>query len=140
MNIRLVALLLAAVISGGVPDLRADNSAAVERTKVYVVPVREDIASPLVFLVRRSVKDALASKADLLVLDMDTHGGSGESMMEIIEILNQFKGETATYVNRKAFSAGALISFATKKIFMAVVYGRHWLDVGKTPKRFPLNT
>jgi hypothetical protein len=27
-----------------------------------------------------------------------------------------------------------------KKIFMAVVYGRHWLDVGKTPKRFPLNT
>jgi membrane-bound serine protease (ClpP class) len=119
VNIRFVALLIVAALCEGALDMRADNSAAGGGKKVYVVPVREDIASPLVFLVRRGVKDALASKADLLVLDMDTHGGSGESMMEIIEILNQFKGETATYVNRKAFSAGALISFATKKIFMA---------------------
>jgi membrane-bound serine protease (ClpP class) len=74
---------------------------------------------PLVYLVRRAVKEAMDAKADLLVLDMDTNGGRGDSMMEIIEIINQFKGETLTYVNRKAFSAGALMSFATKKIFMA---------------------
>jgi len=38
---------------------------------------------------------------------------------EIIEIINKFKGHTVTYVNHKAFSAGAFISVATQKIYMA---------------------
>src|SRR6266478_7919036 len=59
------------------------------------------------------------AKADLLVLDMDTNGGRVDVTEDIIEILNNFKGQTATFVNRKAFSAGAFISVATQKIFMA---------------------
>ena len=74
---------------------------------------------PLVYLVRRGVKVAMDGKADLLVLDMDTNGGRVDVTEEIIGILNNFKGQTATFVNRKAFSAGAFISIATQKIFMA---------------------
>ena len=74
---------------------------------------------PLVYLVRRGVKAAMDGKADLLVLDMDTNGGRVDVTEEIIGILNKFKGQTATFVNRKAFSAGAFISIATQKIFMA---------------------
>src|SRR5881628_1010738 len=87
--------------------------------KVYILPIREDIMPPLVYLVRRGVKEAMEAKADLLVLDMETNGGRVDSMREIIEIINKFKGETITYVNQKAFSAGALMSFATQKIYMA---------------------
>src|SRR5438093_7238083 len=87
--------------------------------KVYVLPIREDIMPPLVYLVRRGVKEAMDAKADLLVLDMDTNGGRVDVTEDIIEILNNFKGQTATFVNRKAFSAGAFISVATQKIFMA---------------------
>jgi membrane-bound serine protease (ClpP class) len=97
------------------------NSPALETTakKVYVIPIRDDIIPPLVYLVRRGVKEAMANKADVLIIDMDTNGGRVDVTEEIIEILNQFKGETVTYVNRKAFSAGAFISFATQKIYMA---------------------
>ena len=87
--------------------------------KVYIIPIRDDIMPPLVYLVRRGVKEAMEAKADLLVLDMDTNGGRVDVTEEIIEILGQFMGPTVTYVNRKAFSAGAFISVATQKIYMA---------------------
>ena len=38
---------------------------------------------------------------------------------EIIQIISKFKGVTATYVNDRAFSAGAFIAVATQKIYMA---------------------
>jgi membrane-bound serine protease (ClpP class) len=87
--------------------------------KVYVLPIREDIMPPLVYLVRRGVKEAMEAKADVLILDMDTHGGRVDVTEEVIQILNQFKGETVTYVDTKAFSAGAFIAVATQKIYMA---------------------
>jgi membrane-bound serine protease (ClpP class) len=87
--------------------------------KVFVLPIRDDIMPPMVYLVRRGVKEAMEAKADALILDMETNGGRVDTTEEIIEILNQFKGLKVTYVNRKAFSAGAFISFATQKIYMA---------------------
>ena len=87
--------------------------------KVYVLPVRDDIMPPRVYLVRRGVKEAMDANADLLVLDMETNGGRVDTTREIIGILNQFKGETVTFVNKDAFSAGAFIAVATKKIYMA---------------------
>src|SRR5881394_2906463 len=101
-----------------VPARSAPEAPASSKT-VFVLPIREDIMPPLVYLVRRGVKEAMGAKADLLVLDMDTNGGRVDVTEEIIEILNNFKGQTATFVNRKAFSAGAFISIATQKIFMA---------------------
>lgn len=87
--------------------------------KVYIVPIREDIMPPLTFFVRRAVKSAMEEKADWLILDMDTNGGRVDVTDDIISIIGQFKGKTATYVNRKAFSAGAFISVATQEIYMA---------------------
>ena len=97
----------------------ACSSSAVESHTVYVLPIRDDIMPPLVYIVRRGVKEAMEAKADVLVLDMDTNGGRLDSTEKIIEILGQFKGQTVTFVNKKAFSAGAFISFATQKIYMA---------------------
>lgn len=99
-------------------DLPAADAQAAAKT-VYVIPVRTDIDEPLVYTVRRGVKEAMAAKADAIVINMDTYGGLVKSMIEISEIINQFKGETVAYVNTKAFSAGALICFATQKIYMA---------------------
>jgi membrane-bound serine protease (ClpP class) len=87
--------------------------------KVFIVPIREDIMPPLTYLVRRGVKAAMEAGADVLILDMETNGGRVDTTEEIIEILGQFRGQTVTYVNRKAFSAGAFIAVATQKIYMA---------------------
>src|SRR6266581_9567483 len=100
------------------PASSSPEAPAVSKT-VFILPIREDIMPPLVYLVRRGVKEAMDGKADVLVLDMDTNGGRVDVTEDIIEILNNFKGQTATFVNRKAFSAGAFISVATQKIFMA---------------------
>ncbi len=86
---------------------------------VYVLPIRDDIMPPLVYVVRRGVKAAIENHADLLVLDMDTNGGRLDTTEDIINILNEFKGQTVTYVDHKAFSAGSFIAVATQKIYMA---------------------
>ena len=86
---------------------------------VYIVPVRDQIATPVVYVIRRGVKQAMEAKADALILDMETNGGALNSTEEIITALENFKGLTVTYVNRKAFSAGAFIAVATQKIYMA---------------------
>ncbi len=113
-GLRIFLLLLCL---GGV-ELRAPV-AETARAKVFILPIRDDIMPPLVYLVRRGVKEAMEAKADLLIIDMETNGGRVDVTEEIIGIINQFKGQTATFVNRKAFSAGAFISFATQKIYMA---------------------
>jgi membrane-bound serine protease (ClpP class) len=100
-------------------ETRQSPPSAIGARKVYVIPVREEIGTALVFLIRRGVKQAIEDKAELLVLDMETNGGRVDKTEEIIQILNQFQGRTMTYVNRKAFSAGAFISFATQQIYMA---------------------
>ncbi len=87
--------------------------------KVYIVPIRENIMPPLVYVVRRGVKEAMEAKADALVLDMKTDGGRVDVTEEIIQIISKFKGKTVTYVNNRAFSAGAFIAVGTQKIFMA---------------------
>lgn len=110
----LVAGMAAPALARG-PELPGEPAAK----KVFIIPIREDIMPPLLYVVRRGVKEAMEAKADLLVLDMETNGGRVDVTEEIIEIIAKFPGQTATFVNKKAFSAGAFISFATGKIFMA---------------------
>ena len=119
MRFRSAAFLLLALFSLCGFDLRGGVTANSNQRKAYVLPIRDDIMPPLVYLVRRGVKEAMEAKADLLVLDMDTNGGRVDVTEQIIDILNNFKGQSATFVNKKAFSAGAFISIATRKIFMA---------------------
>src|SRR6266487_3613834 len=119
MRFRPVAFLLLTISSLCGFDLSGRETGNSGQRKVYVLPIRSDIMPPLVYLVRRGVKAAMEARADLLVLDMDTNGGRVDVTEEMIEILNNFKGQTATFVNRRAFSAGAFISIATQKIFMA---------------------
>ena len=98
---------------------QTNPAAAPPSGKVYILPIREDIMPPLVYVVRRGVKEAMEANADALILDMNTDGGRVDVTEEIIEIISKFKGPTVTYVNDRAFSAGAFISVATQKIYMA---------------------
>lgn len=112
-----VALFLTLATAGWADNAPAELRAAPR--KVFVVPIREDIMPPLVYLIRRGVKEAMEAEADLLVFDMETNGGRLDTCREIIAIIGQFPGATVTYVNRDAFSAGAFIAVSTKQIFMA---------------------
>src|SRR5688572_23273662 len=116
-NLLRVAFFLIVIVSVLGVGTRAAVSS--NTTTVYVIPIKSNIDTPLTYLVRRGVKAAMEAKADLLILDMETNGGTLDATEEIIESLNQFPGRSVTYVNRKAFSAGAFIALATKSIYMA---------------------
>lgn len=76
------------------PVLAAETNAPAARSagKIYILPIREDIMPPLVYVVRRGVKEAMEANADALILDMNTDGGRVDVTEEIIGIIAKFKG------------------------------------------------
>ncbi len=113
--------LLFWLMSIGLGTFAAETKTAVAATsgKICILPIQENIMPPMVYVVRRGVKEAMEAKADVLILDMKTDGGRVDVTEEIIEILGKFPGLTVTYVNKQAFSAGAFIAVATQRIYMA---------------------
>ena len=87
--------------------------------KVVVIPIREQIANPELYILRRGLKEAIEQKVDTIVLDMETPGGDLETTYEMLKALEKFPGKTVTYINREAISAGALISAGTNEIYFA---------------------
>lgn len=86
---------------------------------VYVIPVRDEIGDPILYILRRGLKEAIERQADAVVLDMETPGGRADVMLEIMEALDRFEGERITYVNSEAGSAGAIIAAVTDEIYFA---------------------
>ncbi len=84
---------------------------------MVVIPVRQEIAKPVLYVLRRGLKEAIDRKADVVVLDMKTPGGALDVTFEIMEALDKFPGRTITFVNTEAISAGAFISAVTDDIF-----------------------
>ena len=65
------------------------------------------------------LKEAEKAKAKALILEIDTFGGRLDAAVRIKDKLVDTKLITIAYVNKKAISAGALVSLATKHIVMA---------------------
>ena len=95
------------------------SSPAGEEGPVYVIPIRGEIAKGLVWVVRRGIREAEENNARAIILNMDTPGGRVDSTEEIMDLLGATKIPTYTYVNPRAFSAGAYIAVATEHIYMA---------------------
>jgi len=87
------------------------------KVTVYVVPVQDEIAKPVLYILRRGLKEAIERKAGVVVLDMQTPGGRGDVAFDMMEALEKFPGLTVTYVDSEAMSAGAFIAAATKEIW-----------------------
>ncbi len=92
---------------------------ATEPGPVYVIPVHGEISSAQFFFVRRALKEAERHQASAVVIDMDTYGGEVTAAIDMMDALLKTHVPTYTYVDSKAFSAGALITLATQKIYMA---------------------
>ncbi|MBA3849122.1 MAG: hypothetical protein C0502_03900 [Opitutus sp.] len=124
VNLRLLACWIGAAAA---PWLMAQEAAApkaeppapARRGVAYVIPVREEIAKPTLYIIRRGLKEAIEQKADLVVFDMKTPGGALDVTFDIMEALGKFPGRTATFVDDQALSAGAFISATTEEIWFA---------------------
>ena len=95
------------------------STRAADSPSVCVLTIHEDITPNTLYLVRRGLREAEEKKAAAVVLEMRTNGGSVDAMEQIIGLLERAPMKTYTYVDDKAYSAGAYIAAATDKIFMA---------------------
>ena len=86
---------------------------------VYIIPIQGEVTPPVLYILRRGLKEAIAQNIETVVLNVDTPGGRLDITLDIIEALNHFEGETLTYINKEAISAGAYISAATQHIYFA---------------------
>ncbi len=85
---------------------------------VYRVPVSGVIELGLAPFIERSIDDAERAGALAVILDMDTPGGRVDAAERIADAVADAEIPVYTLVNRRAFSAGALISLATDRIYM----------------------
>lgn len=86
---------------------------------VYVAPIEGIIDLGLAPFVQRVVDEASAAGAAAVVLDINTFGGRVDAAVQIRDALLAAKVPTIAYVNRRAISAGALISLAAEHLVMA---------------------
>ena len=86
--------------------------------KVYVVPIQDVIDLGIPGLVSRAIDLAEANNAEIIVFDIDTFGGRVDAATQIKDSISSTDIETIAFINRRAISAGSLISLSCDKIYM----------------------
>ncbi|MGH7339004.1 MAG: SDH family Clp fold serine proteinase, partial [Candidatus Rokuibacteriota bacterium] len=105
--------LLSAVVSA------ATSEAQETRPVVYVARIEGVIDLGLAPFVRRVLDDAAAAGAAAVVLEINTFGGRVDAAVVIRDALLGTPLTTVAFIDKRAISAGALISLAAKTIVMA---------------------
>lgn len=86
--------------------------------KVYVIPVEDTVEKGLLAFLNRSIKEAEAEQAELIVLDINTPGGAVDAASDIGKSITKTDIPIVAFVNKKALSAGAYIALNADQIYM----------------------
>lgn len=94
---------------------------SVSAPKVIVIPIEDQVDFGLHAFLKRAVDEALAQKPDYLVFQVNTYGGELQSAFDIVDLISGITAcSTYVYVEKKAISAGALISLSCRRMAMGV--------------------
>ena len=104
-------------IAGTLGALAVPGTVQNEST-VYRVPVTGEIELGLAPYIQRAVKEAAEVGAAALILDIDTPGGRVDAAEIISDALTDSEVPVYSLINRRAYSAGALIALSTSRIYM----------------------
>ena len=113
----LISIFLAATVLLPAPGW--SDGASASSDVVYTIPIRGMIEPALLYVIRRGVKEAEDVDAKAIIFVMDTPGGTLDAASDIVRTIQKIKVPTYTFVEKDAFSAGAIIAMATKHIYMA---------------------
>lgn len=93
--------------------------ASTQKNVVYVVPIKGVIDLGLAPFVQRVLDEAQKNQAAAVVLDINTFGGRVDAAVQIRDALLNSPVRTIAFIDKRAISAGALISLASQTIVMA---------------------
>jgi membrane-bound serine protease (ClpP class) len=108
----------AAVLFGGLVGWPSDAHAQDASAVVFRVPVTGVVEMGLAPFIERAIREAEGAGASAVVLDIDTPGGRVDSAERIADAISDSGVPVYAFVNRRAYSAGALIALATRGIYM----------------------
>lgn len=86
--------------------------------RVYKFDIKEPIAPPIWRSTQKAMKEANEKEMDLIMIHMNTYGGTLEAADSIRTIILQSKIPVFVFIDNNAASAGALIAIACDSIYM----------------------
>lgn len=92
---------------------------AFAQTKVMVMDIKNEIDPRMTRYVELALDHAEETKADIVIIEMDTYGGVLTDAKDIVDKLMAFEKPLWVFINSDAASAGALISIACDSIYMS---------------------
>lgn len=95
------------------------NLQSEEKKKVYLINISGDIDLGLAPYVQRVVNEAEENRASAVILKVNTFGGRVDAATQIRDAVINTKLLTIAFIDKRAISAGALISISAKKIVMS---------------------
>ena len=108
-------LVLVGVLSLTLPVVAAQDTA----THVVVLRIEDEIDLGLVPYLTRGLDQAARDRAGAVILEIDTPGGRLDAVLQMRDAILASPVRTIAFVNRTAFSAGALVAIASDEIYMA---------------------
>jgi len=91
-----------------------------EETKknIYIIPIQNTIDLGIPSFVNRAIDIAESNNSELIIFDIDTFGGRVDAATQIKDSISETAIPTIAFINRRAISAGSLISLSCDKIYM----------------------
>jgi len=86
---------------------------------VYHIPIEGTIDLGLPPFIERSIAEAEENNAKAIIFEVNTFGGRVDAATQIKDAILDSKVPTVAFINKRAISAGALISLSCEKVFMA---------------------
>ena len=88
------------------------------KTQVYVVPIHDTIDLGIPAFVNRAIYAAEKNNGELIIFDIKTFGCRVDAATQIKDSISSTEIQTIAFINKRAISAGSLISLSCNKIYM----------------------
>jgi len=90
-----------------------------QQKKVMIMEIKSEIDPRMKRYVELALQHAKQTKADIVIIDMNTYGGALTDAKDIVDAIMDFEKPIWVFINSNAASAGALISIACDSIYMS---------------------
>jgi membrane-bound serine protease (ClpP class) len=114
-----ISLCLILLLAAGAFFLTPPPATAENKT-IHVIPVTGPVEPGMAAFIKRSIDEILSHDPDaLIVLSLDTFGGRVDAALDIVDAVSAIpQGQSISYVEKRAISAGALIALAGNVLVM----------------------
>lgn len=114
----LMGMVTALLTAHWTPATSAQDAPDDGGQQVMIIPIDGTIEPGLGAFLERSIEEAEESGVSTIILDINTPGGRLDTVLRMRDAILDTEIPTVAFVNREAFSAGALITIASDEIWM----------------------